>query len=76
MTYKASTGDARESPAARLAEPMTRMDAEVQAADLHVIEGARHGRVIEYRSEVHALRGQWLDRSTSEQWNAVSIRPD
>ncbi|MGR8009684.1 hypothetical protein [Streptomyces hypolithicus] len=35
-----------------------------------------HGRVNEYRSEVHALRGQWPDRSTSEQWNAVSIRPD
>ncbi|MEV0780911.1 hypothetical protein [Streptomyces sp. NPDC050428] len=35
-----------------------------------------HGRVNEYRSEVHALRGQWPDHSTSEQWNAVSIRPD
>ncbi|MGV9881691.1 hypothetical protein [Streptomyces sp. NPDC003006] len=36
----------------------------------------RHGRVNEYRSEVHAMRGQWPDRSTSGQWNAVSIRPD
>ncbi|QXE36017.1 hypothetical protein KQY30_18920 [Streptomyces sp. GMY02] len=35
-----------------------------------------HGRVNEYRREVHALRGQWPDRSTSEQWNAVSIRAD
>ncbi|MGQ4516755.1 hypothetical protein [Streptomyces sp. DW26H14] len=35
-----------------------------------------HGRVNEYRREVHALRGQWPDHSTSGQWNAVSIRPD
>ncbi|WP_435172345.1 hypothetical protein [Actinacidiphila sp. bgisy145] len=35
-----------------------------------------HGRVNDYRREVHALRGQWPDRSTSEQWNAVSIRAD
>ncbi|SEO49513.1 hypothetical protein [Actinacidiphila rubida] len=35
-----------------------------------------HGRVNEYRREVHALRGQWPDRSTSDEWNAVSIRAD
>ncbi|MEV6855824.1 hypothetical protein AB0M89_18700 [Streptomyces microflavus] len=35
-----------------------------------------HGRVNEYRREVHDLRGQWPDRSTSEQWSAVSIRAD
>ncbi|MCX4508662.1 hypothetical protein [Streptomyces anulatus] len=34
------------------------------------------GRVNEYRREVHDLRGQWPDRSTSEQWSAVSIRAD
>ncbi|MFD8826436.1 hypothetical protein ACFV1C_29270 [Streptomyces sp. NPDC059605] len=35
-----------------------------------------HGRVNEYRREVHALRGQWPDRSTSGRWNAVSVRAD
>lgn len=35
-----------------------------------------HRRVNECRREVHALRGQWPDHSTSEQWNAVSIRAD
>ncbi|WP_138962449.1 hypothetical protein [Streptomyces sp. YIM 121038] len=35
-----------------------------------------HGRVNEYRREVHDLRGQWPDRSTSGKWNAVSIRAD
>lgn len=39
-------------------------------------EHLHHGRVNEYRREVHALRGQWPDRSTSGQWNVVSIRPD
>ncbi|MFK0173963.1 hypothetical protein ACIQU5_34820 [Streptomyces sp. NPDC090306] len=34
------------------------------------------GRVNEYRREVHDLRGQWPDRSSSEQWSAVSIRAD
>ncbi|WP_030905989.1 hypothetical protein [Streptomyces sp. NRRL F-5126] len=35
-----------------------------------------HGRVNEYRREVHALRGQWPDHSASGQWNAVSVRAD
>lgn len=35
-----------------------------------------HGRVDEYRREVHDLRGQWPAHSTSEQWSAVSIRAD
>ncbi|MET9218587.1 hypothetical protein ABZX65_07335 [Streptomyces sp. NPDC003300] len=35
-----------------------------------------HGRVNEYRREVHDLRGQWPDHSTSKQWNAVSVRAD
>ncbi|MGW0602364.1 hypothetical protein [Streptomyces sp. NPDC002640] len=39
-------------------------------------EHLHHGRVNEYRREVHDLRGQWPDRSTSGQWNVVSIRAD
>ncbi|NSC22848.1 hypothetical protein FM076_17390 [Streptomyces albus subsp. chlorinus] len=36
----------------------------------------RHGRVNEYRREVHALRGQWPNHSASEEWDSVSIRAD
>lgn len=36
----------------------------------------QHGRVNEYRREVHALRGHWPDHSTSEKWDSVSIRAD
>ncbi|GAA2477040.1 hypothetical protein GCM10010406_11570 [Streptomyces thermolineatus] len=39
-------------------------------------EHLHHGRVNEYRREVHALRDQWPDRSSSGHWNAVSIRAD
>ncbi|MFC6700620.1 hypothetical protein ACFQE4_15100 [Streptomyces thermocoprophilus] len=39
-------------------------------------EHLHYGRVNEYRREVHDLRGQWPDRSTSGQWSAVSIRAD
>lgn len=35
-----------------------------------------HGRVNEYRRQVHALRGQWPDHSTSGRGNVVSIRAD
>lgn len=35
-----------------------------------------HGRVNEYRREVHDRRGRWPRGSTSEQWNTVSIRAD
>ncbi|MFH9394403.1 hypothetical protein [Streptomyces sp. NPDC017556] len=35
-----------------------------------------HGRVNEYRREVHERRDQWPGRSTAERWSAVSIRAD
>lgn len=40
LAYKANTGDARETPAARIAELLTSMGAEVQAADPHVLDDA------------------------------------
>ncbi|MEU5162058.1 nucleotide sugar dehydrogenase [Streptomyces sp. NPDC020875] len=40
LAYKANTGDARETPAARIAELLVGMGAEVQAADPHVLEDA------------------------------------
>lgn len=40
LAYKANTGDARETPAARIAELLTGMGAEVQAADPHVVDNA------------------------------------
>ncbi|MFE9425215.1 nucleotide sugar dehydrogenase [Kitasatospora sp. NPDC006697] len=39
LAYKKNTGDARETPAARIAELLTRMGAEVRAADPHVLPG-------------------------------------
>jgi UDP-N-acetyl-D-glucosamine dehydrogenase len=38
LAYKKNTGDARESPATRVAELLIGMDAEVSAADPHVVE--------------------------------------
>jgi UDP-N-acetyl-D-glucosamine dehydrogenase len=38
LAYKKNTGDARESPAVRVAELLKRMGAEVRAADPHVVE--------------------------------------
>ncbi|MGP9017551.1 nucleotide sugar dehydrogenase [Streptomyces sp. BR1] len=38
LAYKANTGDARETPAARIAELLTGMGAEVQAADPHIMD--------------------------------------
>ncbi|MEU6121843.1 nucleotide sugar dehydrogenase [Streptomyces sp. NPDC047123] len=40
LAYKANTGDARETPAARIAELLIGMGAEVQAADPHVSDDA------------------------------------
>lgn len=40
LAYKANTGDARETPAARIAELLIGMGAEVQAADPHVTDDA------------------------------------
>ncbi len=42
LAYKKNTGDARETPAARIAELLTRMGAEVRAADPHVVSGVHH----------------------------------
>ncbi|GAA1252356.1 nucleotide sugar dehydrogenase [Kitasatospora nipponensis] len=39
LAYKKNTGDARETPAARIAELLGRMGAEVRAADPHVVTG-------------------------------------
>jgi len=39
LAYKKNTGDARETPAARIVELLTRMGAEVRAADPHVVSG-------------------------------------
>jgi UDP-N-acetyl-D-glucosamine dehydrogenase len=38
LAYKKNTGDARESPAVRIAQLLTGMGAEVRAADPHVVE--------------------------------------
>ncbi|MGW6021233.1 nucleotide sugar dehydrogenase [Streptomyces sp. NPDC055099] len=40
LAYKANTGDARETPATRIAELLTSMGAEIQAADPHVLDDA------------------------------------
>lgn len=42
LAYKANTGDARETPAARIAKLLTAMGAEVQAADPHVMDDVHH----------------------------------
>ncbi|WP_033218759.1 nucleotide sugar dehydrogenase [Kitasatospora phosalacinea] len=39
LAYKANTGDARETPAARVVDLLTRQGAEVRAADPHVVAG-------------------------------------
>ncbi|NYI06003.1 nucleotide sugar dehydrogenase [Allostreptomyces psammosilenae] len=43
LAYKRNTGDARETPAARVAQLLLRMGAEVRAADPHVVEGVHIG---------------------------------
>jgi UDP-N-acetyl-D-glucosamine dehydrogenase len=45
LAYKKNTGDARESPATRVAELLTRLGAQVSAVDPHVVE------------EIHAAAG-------------------
>lgn len=44
------------------------------AADLYA--HLHHGRVTDYRADVHALRAQWPDSYTAKGWGPVSIRPD
>ncbi|WP_377269688.1 nucleotide sugar dehydrogenase [Peterkaempfera sp. SMS 1(5)a] len=39
LAYKKNTGDARETPAARIAELLDRLGADVRAADPHVVAG-------------------------------------
>ena len=45
LAYKANTGDARESPAVRVAELLLELGADVAAADPHVVEGHISSRV-------------------------------
>jgi UDP-N-acetyl-D-glucosamine dehydrogenase len=40
LAYKKNTGDARESPAVRVAELLRALGADVRAADPHVVEGS------------------------------------
>lgn len=49
LAYKANTGDARETPAARIADLLTGMGAEVLAADPHVVDDA-HPRAADLES--------------------------
>ncbi|MET8418569.1 hypothetical protein ABZV41_23485 [Streptomyces sp. NPDC005098] len=44
------------------------------AEDLY--EHLRHGRVSDYRADVHALRAQWPVSYTAKEWGPVSVRPD
>jgi UDP-N-acetyl-D-glucosamine dehydrogenase len=43
LAYKKNTGDARESPANRVAELLIAMGAELSAVDPHVVEALHHG---------------------------------
>lgn len=43
LAYKANTGDARETPSARIAQLLAQMGAEVRAADPHVVAGVHAG---------------------------------
>ncbi|MFD9306487.1 nucleotide sugar dehydrogenase [Streptomyces sp. NPDC060048] len=56
LAYKKNTGDARESPAVRVAQLLLDMGAKVRAADPHVVEGikvdARLSRVEPTRKEL------------------------
>ena len=45
LAYKANTGDARQSPAVRVAELLLELGADVAAADPHVVEGHISSRV-------------------------------
>jgi UDP-N-acetyl-D-glucosamine dehydrogenase len=46
LAYKKNTGDARESPAVRVAELLVRMGAEVRAADPHVVEATAIDQIV------------------------------
>ena len=46
LAYKANTGDARESPALRVAALLLGLGADVRAADPHVVEGHIDSRVV------------------------------
>lgn len=58
LAYKKNTGDARESPAVRIAQLLLDMGAKVRAVDPHVVEGvkvdARLARVEATRKELAA----------------------
>jgi UDP-N-acetyl-D-glucosamine dehydrogenase len=46
LAYKKNTGDARESPAARLVDLLVRMGADVRGVDPHVVETAHFNRAL------------------------------
>src|SRR5260370_42270747 len=46
LAYKKNTGDARESPAVRVAELLKTMGADIRAADPHVVETAAVDAVV------------------------------
>jgi UDP-N-acetyl-D-glucosamine dehydrogenase len=50
LAYKPNTGDARESPAAVVAERLLELGAEVRAADDHVVEGHVDARVVRVKA--------------------------
>jgi UDP-N-acetyl-D-glucosamine dehydrogenase len=58
LAYKKNTGDARESPAVRVAELLLRMGAEVRAADPLVTEPAVIGPEV---ARVHATPDEVAD---------------
>ena len=56
LAYKANTGDARESPAMRVAELLVALGADVRAADPHVVEGHVDSRVVRVQADEEELR--------------------
>lgn len=64
LAYKANTGDARETPSARIAQLLAQMGAEVRAADPHVVAGVHAG-------EHGALGGVVRVEATPEELSAA-----
>ncbi|MGW7082239.1 nucleotide sugar dehydrogenase [Streptomyces sp. NPDC054871] len=54
LAYKANTGDARETPAARIAELLAGMGADVQAADPHVDDAHPRAADLEHIQHIEA----------------------
>ena len=56
LAYKANTGDARESPALRVAALLLGLGADVRAADPHVVEGHIDSRVVRVDADEDELK--------------------